>query len=186
MALYYNTCVRKLIIYILIFLCFYLIYYFCVLTPSHNIPLITKLDICVFIPLYISQIRIILLASQLSSTQINYETLRISTKELRHKIFIPVTFSWFMARSFVSQIRIMALILLLRSLRTVKINKIIFLISISNFLLLHFFKPDIFTLIAVLFVLTTVAAAAVATAAFAATAAYVVVVAFTLYSGRSI
>ena len=61
----------------------------------------------------------------------------------------------------------MALILLLQSLRTIKISKIIFLIFINNFLLLYFFKPSIFTLINILFVLTTVAAA---------TAVYVVVV----------
>ena len=60
---------------------------------------------------------------------------------------------------------------------TAKINKIIFLIFINNFLLLYFFKPSIFTFINTISVLIMVAVAAVAAAAFAATAVYVVVVA---------
>ena len=81
-----------------------------------------------------------------------------------------------MARSFTSQIRIMVLILLLRSLRTIKINRIIFLTFISSFLLLYFSEPDIFTSINILFVLTMVTVIVVAVAAFAVTVVYVVIV----------
>ena len=61
MALYYNTCVGKLIIYIPIFLYFFSTYCFVKLSPRREIPLITKLNMCVFIPLQISYIRVLLL-----------------------------------------------------------------------------------------------------------------------------
>ena len=62
MALYYNTYMGKLIIYISIFLYFFSTYYFFELPLRREIPLITKLDMRVFIPLQISYIRILLLA----------------------------------------------------------------------------------------------------------------------------
>ena len=71
----------------------------------------------------------------------------------------------------------MASILPLRSFCIIKTNRIIFLIFISNFLLLYFSKFSIFILINILFILITVAATAIAAAAFAATVVYVVVVA---------
>ena len=60
-ALYYNAYIGKLIIYGLVFLYFYLIYYFCVLSPRRKMPLITKLDMRVFISLHIFGITVILL-----------------------------------------------------------------------------------------------------------------------------
>ena len=68
------------------------------------------------------------------------------------------------------------LISLLCSCCTIKARGIIFLIFISNLLLLYFSKSGIFNFINILFVLMTVAAVAVAAAVFAATKIYKVVV----------
>ena len=70
----------------------------------------------------------------------------------------------------------MASISLLYSYYTVKARKIVFLIFISNLLLLYLSESNIFNFINILFVLITVVAAAVAAANFAATKVYEVVV----------
>ena len=70
----------------------------------------------------------------------------------------------------------MALISLLYNYYIIKARSIIFLIFISNLLLLYPFKFNIFNFINVLSVLTTVATTAVTAAAFAATEVYKVVI----------
>ena len=82
-----------------------------------------------------------------------------------------------MAQFFVSWVKIMMLIFLLCSYCTVKARDIIFLIFVSNLLLLYFSEFNILNFTNVLSVLTTVAIVAVAAAAFAATEIYEVVVA---------
>ena len=57
-----------------------------------------------------------------------------------------------------------------------KLNKIIFFIFISSFLLFYYFKPNIFTFINIFSVLTKITAVAVAAAAFAVIVVYMVVV----------
>ena len=69
--------------------------------------------------------------------------------------------------------KIMALLSPLYNYYTIKAREIIFIIFISNLLLLYSFKSDIFNLLNVLSVLATVAAAA-----FAATEVYEVIITY--------
>ena len=70
------------------------------------------------------------------------------------------------------------LISLLYNYYTVKVSKIIFLISVSNLLLFYLSKSNIFNLTNVLSILTTVATAAVAAATFAVTEMYKVIITY--------
>ena len=72
----------------------------------------------------------------------------------------------------------MALISSLYNYYTIKARGIIFLIFISNLLLLYFFKANIFNLINILSVLMTVIAATAVVATFAATEVYEVVITY--------
>ena len=81
-----------------------------------------------------------------------------------------------MARFLIFWVGIRVLLSPLGSLRTAKTIKIIFLTFISNFLLLYFFEPSIFTFINILFILIMVTTVTIATAVLTATIVYKVII----------